>query len=120
MAIKYTYIYNTIEKVPLLTDELVPSNTRENVITKVIWELKAQEEFNGETIIVGQLNTFETNTEDLSNFKSFDSISSDDLEAWVNVPHNKPYVDQAKLEISQSLAFSIEMLQNSLQITKIS
>lgn len=120
MAIEYTYTYDTVEKVSLLTDDSTPPNTHENVITKIIWELKAQEEFNNEIIVVGQLNTFETNTEDLSNFNSFDSITSDDLEAWVNVPHNKPYVDQAKLEVSQSLASNIEMLKNSPQIVKIS
>lgn len=108
MAITYTTKLKRFETLNNVTDDLSPSNTRDNVITKIHWELHGDD---GNTQLIHRY-VFDTNLEDLSNFTSVDEITKEQLESWVFAPELQTYLDEKKQFLSSSITEHNELIQN--------
>ena len=100
--------YDRVELIDELTDQTPQQNTRQNVVSKVYWELIAEEEVKGEVIRCSRILDYDTITEDLSNFTEYTELSTVDLQSWVSASYNQVYIEELKNELSQSLAVSVE------------
>ena len=79
MAVSYTWDVKTVNTYKSHTDEQSSPNTQSDVIYHVHWILKGKEGSN-ESTINGSINLDTTN---LSSFTAFDSVTSSDVQGWV-------------------------------------
>ena len=115
MAITFKEKYDKVELIDELTDQSQQQNTRQNVVTKVYWELIAEEQVKGQVIRCSQILEYDTITEDLSNFIDVTELTAVDLQSWVSASYNRGYIEELKNDLSQSLALTVQAHKETLQ-----
>lgn len=85
MAISYTWDVSTVDTYPSHTDD--NSNTENNVIYRVHWELTGEDDANndaeGNPLRAFVYGTVNLDVSDLSNFTDFDSVTTSTVQGWV-------------------------------------
>ena len=115
MAVRYTWDCKTVDTYPVFSDAQTPVNRKNDVIHTVHWKLVGKENKDGveySNEIVGFTNI---DTDDLSNFTEFDSLTNNDIRNWVTGSLGSSKVSQYK-EIIKS---NITEQQSPVTVTKI-
>ena len=110
MAISYTWDVNTVDVYP--TDE-----GHSNVIYNVHWRLNAtdtQVDAEGNPYTASVYGTQVLNTSDLSNFTDFDSVTSSQVQGWVEGAMGAEEVQSLKDNLDANIAGQI----NPTSVTK--
>ena len=101
MAIKYTWNCGTVDTYPSHTDGQDPANTQSDVIYNVHWSLTGELIHNDVTQSANIIGTQTLDTNDLSAFTDFDSLTLAQVTAWTTASMGS--VDDKYAAVSSSL-----------------
>ena len=100
MAITYTWNVSTVDT------KTIDSNS--DVIYNVHWRLNAEDDANqdseGNNITAGVYGTQSLDTSDLSNFTNFDSVTSSQVQGWVEAAMGEEAVQGLKDSLDSQIA----------------
>jgi len=114
MAISYTWDCRTVETFPTRSDAQSPSNIEIDVIHQVHWNLIGTETRDGVEYSDNYIGTTTIDVTDLSEFTPFDSITNNDITAWVTGSISGAQLDQYKNAIKSK----IDIQHTPVSITK--
>jgi len=100
MAITYEWKIKRVETYPSHTDQQDPSNTESDVIHSIHWRLIATDDVNN--ISASNYGSVGIDTDDLSNFISFDDVTTAQAVTWVEAWYDK-YPDYNVVKIKEYL-----------------
>ena len=110
MAITYTWNVNTVDVYP-------SEEGHSNVIYNVHWRLNATDtevDAEGNPYVASVYGTQSLDTSDLSNFTNFDSVTSSQVQGWVEAAMGEEAVQGLK----DGLDAQIDGLKNPTSVTK--
>jgi len=111
MAITYTWNINAVDTYPSVGDN-------SDVIYNVHWRLNAEDDANqdadGNNLTAGVYGTQSLDTSDLSNFTNFDSVTSSQVQGWVEGAMGAEEVQNLK----DGLDANIASQKNPTSVTK--
>jgi len=104
MAISYTWNVSTVDTYPTLDGNA-------DVIYNVHWRLNAEDDANqddeGNNLTAGVYGTQSLDTSDLSNFTDFDSVTSSQVQGWVESAMGAEEVQSLKDGLDAKIADEI-------------
>lgn len=112
MAISYTWDVNTVDVYP--TDE-----GHSNVIYNVHWRLNAtdtQVDAEGNPYTASVYGTQSLDTSDLSDFTDFDSVTSSQVQGWVETAMGEEEVQSLKDNLDANIAGQINPTSETKQL----
>ena len=108
MAISYTWDVKTVDTYPSHTDEQSPSNTQSDVIYNVHWRLTGEDDANNDAdgnpqqgSVYGSIGL---DVSDLSSFTAFDSVTTSNVQGWVESAMGSDRVTSLKSNIDAEIA----------------
>lgn len=108
MAISYTWDVNTVDTYPSHTDEQSPSNTESDVIYNVHWRLTGEDDANNDAEGNPQKGSVygvvSLDVSDLSSFTAFDSVTTSNVQGWVESTLGSDEVTSLKSGIDAQIA----------------
>ena len=111
MAISYTWEISNVNTYINYTDEQEPSNTQSDVIYNVHWRLTGEDDANNDVDGNPQLGSVYGETKlditNLSSFIAFDSVTSSNVQSWVESSLGNEEVASLKSDIDAQIAEKI-------------
>ena len=108
MAISYTWDVKTVDTYPSHTDEQSPSNTESDVIYNVHWRLTGEDDANNDAEGNPQQGSIygvvSLDVSDLSSFTAFDSVTTSNVQGWVESALGSDEVTSLKSKIDAQIA----------------
>ena len=108
MAISYTWDVKTVDTYPSHTDEQSPSNTESDVIYNVHWRLTGEDDANNDAEGNPQQGSIygvvSLDVSDLSSFTAFDSVTTSNVQGWVESALGSDEVTSLKSKINAQIA----------------
>lgn len=108
MAISYTWHIKTVNTYPSHTDQQEPSNTESDVIYKINWKLTGEDDANDD--VFGnpqqglQYGSTELDVSDLSSFTAFDSLTTSNVQEWLESTLGEDTITFLKSNIDAQIA----------------